>query len=51
MLGGTSIQEVVEMPDGKRDDFWGPVISMYTTEQAVEDGVLIYVGDVGTLTV
>jgi type I site-specific restriction endonuclease len=29
------------------EDFFGPVIYSYTAEQAVEDGVLIYTGDVG----
>jgi hypothetical protein len=25
----------------QEDDFWGPVISRYTREQAIEDGVLV----------
>ena len=29
------------------EELFGPVISTYTAEQAVEDGVLVYVGDVG----
>jgi hypothetical protein len=33
------------MPE--ENDLFGPVISQYTTEQAVEDGVLVHAGDLG----
>jgi hypothetical protein len=39
---------VIEMSEKKIRTINGwPVISTYTTEQAVEDGVLVYVGDAG----
>jgi len=34
-------------PDDMLEDLFGPIISSYTTEQAVEDGVLIHTGNVG----
>lgn len=34
-------------PQKLLEELFGPVLYSYTTEQAVEDGVLVYVGDVG----
>ena len=34
-------------PDDLLNDLFGPVIFSYTTEQAVEDGILIHTGSVG----
>lgn len=34
-------------PDDMLEELFGPVIYSYTTEQAVEDGVLVHAGSVG----
>lgn len=46
---GDNNYDVITMSEPKEGDIingW-PVIFSYTTEQAVEDGVLVYVGDAG----
>jgi len=41
-------KEVIQTSEEENeDDLFGPVIYEYTAEQAVEDGILVYVGNVG----